>query len=208
LIENEDRLCNKFLFEVFMKVCNDPFLAAVVFILGSTIFCEPQSNARVSSAPSKQADATTQRPWKQFDLNHDGKLGKHELTAWEASLAPGVVAKFDRDKDGLWDAQERKIALYALIQPPRVKRDSTDYLRTYDRNGDGKLDESEQQAARIAEKKRDKKSIDAFDSDGDGALNEKERGAMYSAWRQKMRELQEGVFGDALGIAASDSKAR
>jgi Ca2+-binding EF-hand superfamily protein len=168
-----------------------------------------QSNAHNHQpvAPRPVA-ANTHRSWQRFDLNGDGKLQRQELAAWEAGLSPGVVARFDRDRDGRWNEQERKAALYALIQPPKIESEPMDYLKTFDRNGDGKLDEGEQAAARIAEKNREKSSIAKFDSDGDGELDEKERSAMYSTWRRMIRERQEAVFGEALGTGSNESKAR
>jgi len=56
------------------------------------------------------------------------------------------LAKFDKNKDGKIDAEERAAYLAAEAN----KRQ--DYIKKWDKNGDGKLDEQERSAARAAAK--------------------------------------------------------
>ena len=76
-----------------------------------------------ASSPPSAAPTLGKSLWQRFDTNHDRKLQKAEISAWEASLSPSVIARFDRNKDGRWDAQERKAALYALIDPVTAPND-------------------------------------------------------------------------------------
>lgn len=57
----------------------------------------------------------------------------------------------------------------------RRNRVSDEVLKKYDKNGDGKLDESERQAMR-EDLKKDR--LKKYDKNGDGKLDEQERAAM------------------------------
>ncbi len=76
-------------------------------------------------------------------------------------------------------------------------------LKEFDKDGDGKLNEEERQAARTAmEAKREearKKMLAEFDTDKDGKLSEDERKAMRTAMEAKRKALIEKYDADKDG---------
>jgi hypothetical protein len=82
------------------------------------------------------------------------------------------LAKFDKNKDGKIDAEERAAYLAAEAN----KRQ--DYIKKWDKNGDGKLDEQERSAARAAAKQafaeaKRSQAIDKVKAAGTGAATSK-----------------------------------
>ncbi|MFT6181607.1 MAG: DnaJ-domain-containing protein 1 [Akkermansiaceae bacterium] len=80
-----------------------------------------------------------------------------------------VLAKFDADKDGKLNAEERKTAMEAR---------KAEMMKKFDKDGDGKLNEEERKAAGEARKAEMMKK---FDKDGDGNLSDDEKAAMRKA---------------------------
>lgn len=74
-------------------------------------------------------------------------------------IPPEILEKFDADKDGKLNEDERKAAREA-------------HLKEFDKDGDGKLSEEERKAAHDA---REAKMLEKFDKDGDGKLSEEEK---------------------------------
>ena len=77
-----------------------------------------------------------------------------------------VLEKFDADKDGKLNAEERKAAMEAR---------QAEMLAKFDTDKDGKLSDEERKAAMEARKAE---MMKRFDKDGDGKLSEEERKAM------------------------------
>jgi hypothetical protein len=73
--------------------------------------------------------------------------------------------------------------------PPQLREK---LLEKFDANGDGKLDETEREAAKAAmqAKRAERKAeiLERFDADGDGQLNEQEKAAAKEAFKAKMKE--------------------
>jgi hypothetical protein len=87
-------------------------------------------------------------------------------------LPPAVLEKFDADKDGKLDEEERKAAraeMQAKREEARKKM-----LEEFDANDDGKLDEAERKAAHEAMKAKRAALVEKYDSDGDGKLSREE----------------------------------
>ena len=65
-------------------------------------------------------------------------------------------------------------------------------LEKFDKDGDGKLNEEEREAAKAArgemEANRKKEMLAKFDKDGDGKLSEEEKKAAHEAMKKKMLE--------------------
>lgn len=76
------------------------------------------------------------------------------------------------------DRQQRKL-------PPEI-------IERFDKDGDGKLNEEEREAAKAARKEmmknRRAEMLEKFDKDGDGELNEEERKAMREEMKKRMLE--------------------
>lgn len=87
-------------------------------------------------------------------------------------LPPAVLEKFDADKDGKLDEEERKAAHEAM----KAKREEArkKMLEEFDANDDGKLDEAERKAAHEAMKAKRAALVEKYDSDGDGKLSREE----------------------------------
>jgi hypothetical protein len=79
---------------------------------------------------------------------------------------PEMLEKYDTNKDGKLDKDERKAAFEAR---------KAEMIKKFDKDGDGKLSEDERKAAGEARKAE---MIKRFDKDGDGKLSEDERKAM------------------------------
>jgi Ca2+-binding EF-hand superfamily protein len=138
------------------------------------------------------------------------------LQAWaaeETQKRPGArrpsreaaIKKFDKDKDGKLNDEERTAARAARRDreggakrhrsgPPKF------IIKKFDKDGDGKLNEEEKKAAHAAHKARHDemraKLLALFDADKDGKLNEKERQAasktrMELRWEGLSAEVKE-----------------
>lgn len=77
-----------------------------------------------------------------------------------------MLEKFDTNKDGKLDKDERKAAFEAR---------KAEMIKKFDKDGDGKLNEDERKAAGQARKAE---MLKRFDKDGDGKLSEDERKAL------------------------------
>ena len=77
-------------------------------------------------------------------------------------VPPEVLEKFDADKDGKLNKEERDAA--------RAARE-----KEFDKDGDGKLNDEEKKAMREDGRK---KMLARFDKDGDGKLSDEEKKAM------------------------------
>lgn len=95
-------------------------------------------------------------------------------------VPPEILAKFDTNKDGKLDEEERKAAreAHGEMDPARKQ----ELLEKFDADGDGELNEDERATARAEMKKR---MLEKFDKDGDGELNEEERAEMRKQWKDR-----------------------
>ena len=91
-------------------------------------------------------------------------------------IPPEILEKFDADKDGKLDEEERKAAKAARGDMEAKFRQ--EMLEKFDVDGDGKLNDEEKAAMREGVKK---KMLEKFDKDGDGELSEEERAEMRKA---------------------------
>jgi len=85
---------------------------------------------------------------------------------------------------------------YASAKEPKKDRPHrvipAEGIKKFDKDGDGKLNEEERQAAKAARKEmmkaRKAEMLEKFDKDGDGELNEEEKKAMREAMKARMLE--------------------
>jgi len=102
-------------------------------------------------------------------------VSQADETKKEKPVPPGILKKYDANKDGVLDETEK-----AAWEADKAKRRSSDEARRlgkFDANKDGKLDESELAAEKAAKKEAaDKKKAEAekkkADADAAGAASE------------------------------------
>ena len=105
-----------------------------------------------------------------------------------------VLAKFDADKDGKLNAEERKAAMEAR---------QAEMLAKFDTDKDGKLSEEEKKAAGEARKAE---MMKRFDKDGDGELSDDEKKAMRAAMAQRGGDRPGPPKGDRPGKPGKEGK--
>lgn len=145
----------------------------------------------------------------QTPPDHDPKPGSANLQV-NQEKGEEIIRQYDKNGDGIIDANERKAAREALeksgiLARPQVSTNFTarqDLFRRFDTNHDGKIDEKERTAlhAELAKMRGlsatntpaierpvfDRKAVfKEFDKDGDGRLNDEERKAAIEAMRAR-----------------------
>lgn len=118
-----------------------------------------------------------------------------------------LLEKFDKDGDGKLSDEERAEARKEF-EKTRGQRGGAEgrrrgpggpgggpggfnreeLIKQFDKDGDGKLSEEEQKAARAQLEERRKETLKKFDKDGDGKLNDEERAAMRESLRANRPE--------------------
>ncbi len=88
-------------------------------------------------------------------------------------LPPEILERFDADKDGKLNEEEREAAKAAMGE--RMKARKAEMLKKFDKDGDGKLSEEEEAAMR---EERKKMMLEKFDKDKDGVLSDGEKAEM------------------------------
>ena len=111
---------------------------------------------------------------------------------------PAFMEKFDTNKDGQIDEQEKQAIRQA--QEARKAEFQKKLLEKYDANKDGQLDDQEKAAIKAAmEAKRAefmKKIMDKYDANKDGQLDEQEKAAAKADFRKwKARGFHAGKMG-------------
>ncbi len=150
---------------------------------------------------------------QKYDTNGDGQLDDNERQARDASR----LQQYDSNGDGQIDEQERA----AMPEYERVRGSRRggggpggpggfgggpggfrgnfgggplpDFMKQYDTNGDGQLNEQEQVAMQTAMRadfeKRPAEQIKKYDKNGDGQLNEKEQAAVQADYDKLRAEM-------------------
>src|SRR5687767_5561865 len=77
------------------------------------------------------------------------------------------------------NAQEKKEGKRSI--PPEI-------LEKYDKNKDGKLDDSEKEAAKKGREERQKEMLKKFDKDGDGKLSDSEKEAAKEEFKKNRKK--------------------
>jgi len=148
--------------------------------------------------------------WKAiatFDKDGNKSIDWLEADAYRRALRSKVLAAHDADKDRKLTGDERTAANKALaegrigaartaerVRGSRAGRE--DMMRQYDKDGDGKLNESEQQAAREAWEKRMQEmrarwELRRYDTNRDGKLDEEETAARDKARAEREERRKE-----------------
>ncbi|WP_298859535.1 EF-hand domain-containing protein [uncultured Gimesia sp.] len=146
-------------------------LLVSTFVFGITVFA---GNSVMQAEQGKKGERPNREQiLKKFDKDGDGKLSEAERSAarearskGKGTQGPGGKGKGKQGKGGKGFNWE-------------------EMLKKFDKNGDGKLDETERKAAFAARGKSGQKGprmskeemIKKFDKDGDGKLGETERAA-------------------------------
>lgn len=132
-----------------------------------------------------------------------------ELNARQREL----LAKFDRNRDGRIDDEE-KLAARAYLRSAgdgERKERRKQQLKLFDKNGDGVLDAAERTEAEKAreEFQANRAAVLArFDRDRDGVLNDEERAAAIKAREERQKRRHKGRLQPAQNARARSHRAR
>ncbi|WP_018969999.1 EF-hand domain-containing protein [Rubritalea marina] len=188
-------------------------LIACVLMSGSAMAAEQEEGgAREGGKPGKFArdGEMHQRVLKRFDADGDGVLSDEERSVFRQEMqkkrAQGARA------DGVENRAPRGGKGGAKHQERRKK-----FLMRFDKDGDGKLSESERQVAREWMQKRRKEADSArkrvmlkFDSDGDGKISPDEAKAVQRKLKafdqQARRDLLDKYDTNGDGKLTADEK--
>ena len=121
---------------------------------------------------ARQAERAKQRQdyMKKYDLDGNGEVSRQEQTKVRH------LDRFDANKDGKLDEKEAA-ALAAHEKEDETRR--ADFLKKYDKNGDGQLSSEERRDGyRAMGEERRKQFTARYDKNKDGKLDEQERGAI------------------------------
>ena len=141
--------------------------------------------------------------WKAiatFDKDGNKSIDWLEADAYRRALRNKVLAAYDANKDRKLTGDERTAANKALAEGKvsaartagRVRGSwagREDMIKQYDKDGDGKLSEAEQQAAREAWRAR--WELRRYDANRDGKLDEKETAARDKARAEREERRKE-----------------
>jgi len=127
----------------------------------------------------------------EFDKDKNSKIDWVEAEAYRVELRKRVLKAFDANKDSRLKGPEREAANRALAAGKFSRRRGgmsgrgSDFMKKYDKDGDGKLSEAERNAMRDNFRKE---ALKKYDKNGDGELSDEERQAMRrdrgGAWRE------------------------
>ena len=115
----------------------------------------------------------------------------------ERPIPPEVLEKFDTNKDGKLDADERKAAGEA--RKAQMEKRRAAMLEKYDANKDGKLDDTEREQMRADMEAKRKEILEKYDADNDGKLSADERKAAIDAGEQIPPRPMAGRGGEGRG---------
>jgi uncharacterized protein (DUF2141 family) len=145
-------------------------------LLAATLFLVPALHAEDSASGEMTATA--------------------ETSGESARMQSEIMQRFDKNKDGKLDEEEKAAAKEANREETAGRKGKArenlgkKAVAKFDKNGDGKLDDAERaEAAKAIE--NDPRLVRRFDKDNDGKLNEAEKAAAREAFA-KMREKRAG----------------
>lgn len=144
-------------------------------------------------------EESRKRMLETYDKDKDGELSDKEREAareegrrrWAQRRQSMLRERFDSNKDGKLDKEETAaMEKYTAERRARTEQRRQEYIKRWDKDGDGEVSEKEREAARASYRAESEARRAAFtkvwDSDGDGELNEKERDAMRTQMRTSM----------------------
>ncbi len=133
---------------------------------------------------------------KKYDKDADGQLSREEMRTMFEERRKELEKKYDANGDGKLDEEERKKleaenprrgpggpgGAGAPGGPGGFPPPSAEEIKTYDKNGDGKLEGEEATALRQA---RQKARMEKYDTDKNGELSDEERAKMMEDMRRE-----------------------
>ncbi|MBT3201615.1 MAG: hypothetical protein HN350_17065 [Phycisphaerales bacterium] len=154
------------------------------------------------------------RAMQAFDKDKNSTIDWVEASAYRADLRKRVLAEFDANKDSRLKGPEREGANRALAAGKFSKLRGmagrqAEFMKKYDKDGDGKLSDEERNAMREEFRKR---ARERYDKNKDGKLSDEERKAMRrgqgGAWREATERWRLQHFDlDADGVLSEAEEA-
>lgn len=144
-----------------------------------------------TDTPASDLDGDARTPEDRlgrFDAGEFEQMSREERRERMRAMRAEWEARMDTNGDGVVDDDER---LDAMLSSPRGRR----LLEEFDADGDGMLGESERQALRDEqarrEAERERRMLDRYDTDGDGVLSPEEELARRDEQSRQRRERME-----------------
>lgn len=196
-------------------------ISATLFLFPLTVVQAESAPPADDSASPASSHARLDQIVQRFDRNGDGKLDETEKAAAKAAmggedksaggLRDRMIEHFDKNGDGQLDDAEKQEARAAREKrqagggptntpaaapagPAGPGGRAGEAMKRFDKNGDGKLDETERAEADQAARTRleqTPRALERFDTDKDGKLNDAE----WATAREGMRKR----FSDGAG---------
>jgi len=142
--------------------------------------------AEKKECPKKKADPRTSRHHHPGDHHHH---------PWSAEMKKKILEKYDANKDGKLDENEKKCMRDAWAK--RIAEHKKEFMAKYDKNKDGKIDEAEKKAMRAEWAKRaeqrKKEFMAKYDKNKDGKLDDEEKQAIRAEWAKRHEQAKPEV---------------
>ena len=116
-------------------------LTSVIVALATCAIANAEPPKEKGKAPRGGARPVAKEILEKFDKDKDGKLNAEERKVAGEARKAEILKKFDKDKDGKLSAEERKDASDAR---------RAEMIKKFDKNTDGKLSEEERAEMRKA----------------------------------------------------------
>ena len=150
-----------------------------------------------------------------------------DLSKMDIQMKIQLMKQFDKDGDGMLNAEERKEAMEAIKNKSADLKELREkhvekVMKKFDKDGDGKLDKSElsefleEQRKQFDERRRrmgpgrnfqpPKEILEKFDKDGDGKLSFEERREMFKQAREARNALVKKYDADGDGKLSDEER--
>jgi len=167
---------------------------------------------RISLGSARASREARRAQWraemlKKYDKDNDGKLSEAEEAArrkaWEQANRERMerhrrereLREHDADKDGKLNEKETAARDKARAEGEKRRAEweqrRKDFVKKYDKNGDGRLNGEEWREARPALRAAmEKRMLERYDTNKDGELSEDEQAARRKEWEKRREDMR------------------